>query len=356
MTPARVLEAITPSRIGGAEVFVADFCRALPSLGADVTLFVPKGRPFVEYASARGVESVNWKTCGKLDPVTVIRLARLIKNHNIEVIHTHLSTASLLGAFAAKLARARSVSHVHGLNSATSFRRSDRIIAVSEASKRFLTKQGLPESKIQVVHNGVDLSRFQPTSLEEAKRRQGFEVGKPVFGVFGRLSPEKGQRTAIEAVFLLKQMGIDARLFLAGDGVERADLHKAAEALGIGDQVKFAGFVQDVRELMSACDAVVVPSLKEGFGLAAVEAMALERPVIASRTGGLPEIVVPDQTGFLFTPADPDALSRALAELSSDSERAAAMGKLGRQRVQEHFDQQKQFRKVLEVLRGANAT
>lgn len=351
MTPIRVLEAITPSRIGGAEVFVADFCRKLPGMGAEVSLFCPTGRPFVGYARSRGVESVTWNTYGKIDPLTVIRLARLIRSRSIDVVHTHLSTASLLGAFAAKLARRRSVAHVHGLNSATCFRYSDAVIAVSEAAKQYLCAQGLNTSRVQVVHNGVDLAHFQPAPMHEARSQLKWDVDQFTFGVFGRLSPEKGQRTAIEALFLLRQDGVDARLVLAGAGPELADLQRSAQALGVEEHVTFAGFVEDVRGMMSACNVVVVPSSKEGFGLAAVEAMALERPVIASNVGGLPEIVLPDETGFLFTPGDPAALSRALSELARDHDRAESMGKRGRLRAEECFDQSRQFEKVLAILR-----
>lgn len=352
MTHLRVLEAITPSRIGGAEVCVVDFCRRLPQMGAEVTLFCPKGRPFVDYARSRGVESVNWKTCGKLDPITVIRLARLIRSRNIDVIHTHLSTASLLGAFAARLVHIRSVAHVHGLNSATCFRYSDRVIAVSEAAKQFLCAQGLNEAKMRVVHNGVDLTRFSPVPQDVASNRLGWDPQQFTFGVFGRLSPEKGQATAIEAAFLLKQQGVDARLVLVGAGNDREDLERSAAALGIADSVAFAGFVEDVREMMSACDAVVVPSRREGFGLAAVEAMALERPVVASNVGGLPEIVIPGETGTLFAPGDPNSVAQALHALASDRSAAGSMGKRGRARVEECFDQKKQFEKVLAVLRS----
>lgn len=352
MTPLRVLEAITPSRIGGAEVFVADFCRRSLAMGAEITLFCPKGRPFVEYAQARGLRSVNWRTYGKIDPVSVLRLAKLIRTRNIDVIHTHLSTASLLGAFAARLARVRSVAHVHGMNHAACFRYSGSVIAVSEAVKRFLCDQGLPETRVHVVHNGVDLERFAPIPVNEAKKRQGWEEDQFVFGVFGRLSDEKGQSTAVEALFLLRQQGANSRLLIVGAGRDRDDLEKSAKALGVAESVTFAGFVQDVAPLMQSCDAVVVPSFREGFGLAAVEAMALERPVVASDVGGLPEIVMPGETGMLFSPGDPSALAQALSNLAADARQTAAMGIRGRALVEERFDQEKQFGKVAALLRA----
>ena len=150
--------------------------RASAGSGAGVDLFCPAGRPFVDYASGRGISCHTWKTRGKLDPVTVVRLARLIRNSRANVIHTHLSTASLLGAFAARLAGVPSVAHVHGLNSATCFKYSTAVIAVSEAVKKHLCAQGLREDKVRVVHNGVDIAKFVPMPRDEARRELGMDT------------------------------------------------------------------------------------------------------------------------------------------------------------------------------------
>ena len=350
MSGLLVLEAITPSRIGGAEIFVANLCLKLPELGAEMRLFSPADRRFVGYARERGIECITWRTRGKLDPLTVIRLARLLKRGPFDVIHTHLSTASLLGAFAARLVKKPSVAHVHGLNTATCFRLSTLVIAVSEAVKRHLVAQGISAEKIRVVHDGIDLSRFNPVPLADARKRLGWDENRPVFGVFGRLSEEKGQGIAIEALYLLTRDNPSARLVIAGDGRDRADLETSAAALGISESVQFAGFVEDVASLMSACDAVIVPSLKEGMGLAAVEAMALERPVIASMVGGLSEVVDQRETGILVAPCDPRALSDAMAELIENPGFAAAMGKRGRVVAEDRFDLDKQVGAVLNVL------
>lgn len=352
MSEIRVLEAITPSRIGGAEVFVTELYRSFSELGARVEVFCPAGRPFVDYAQKRGISPITWKTHGKIDPVTVLKLARIIKKHRIDVIHTHLSTASLLGAFAAKLAGKPSVAHVHGLNTATCFRYSTRVIAVSEAVKRHLVNQGISEEKIVVVHNGVDLLRFKPAPLREAKIKLRYDPDAPVFGVFGRLSEEKGQRTAIEAMFLLLKDHPDALLLVVGDGKNRADLETSVQALGISGNIRFIGFLEDVREHMSACDTVIVPSQIEGFGLSAVEAMALGKPVVASTAGGLSEIVVKGETGYLVPPNDPNAISDSLEKLIDNPSLAASMGMKGRGRVEEHFALGTQMQKVLEILRG----
>jgi glycosyltransferase involved in cell wall biosynthesis len=346
----RVLEAITPSRIGGAEVYVASLCEELPRRGAEVVLFCPKGRPFADYAARRGLRCVCWPTCGKLDPVTLLKLVGLIKRERIGVVHTHLSTASLLGAFAARLAGVHSVAHVHGLNSAACFRYSSLVIAVSEAVKRHLCAQGLNEGRIRVIHNGVDLERFRPAPASDAKVALGRDPKHPLVGVFGRLSPEKGQRIALEAMFLLLKDRPGARLLLVGDGPDRAELLECARALGIERVVEFAGFRPDTVSLLSACDVVLVPSAKEGFGLVAVEAMAAGKPVVATRVGGLSEIVVHGETGFLVRPNDPNSIARSLAELIDDSSLCERMGRQGRERAEACFDFRAQAACVADIL------
>lgn len=351
MNRFRVLEAITPSRIGGAEVYVADMCEGLAQLGVDVELFCPAGRPFVDYAADRGLSCHTWKTRGKLDPITVIRLARLIKSTRANIIHTHLSTASLLGAFGARLAGVPSVAHVHGLNSATCFKHSTAVIAVSEAVKKHLCVQGLREDRVRVVHNGVDLAKFAPMPRDEARRELGMDTDAELIGVFGRLSSEKGQRLALESMALLGKTRPDARMLIVGDGKDREELVALAGSLGIGERVIFEPFNPDIRPMISACDVVLVPSLKEGFGLVAVNAMALRRPVVATNVGGLPEIVKDGETGVLVPPGEAKTMAGAVSELLDDPERMDHMGRLGRRRAENLFDLDRQIGLVLGVLK-----
>lgn len=353
MTPPRVLEVITPSGIGGAEVFVTEFCRRMRLAALEAELFCPAGRPLVGYAASRGITCVGWKTRGKLDPLTVVRLAKLVRRGRFDVVHTHLSTASLLGAIAARLSGVPSVAHVHGLNTATCFRLSTRVIAVSSAVRDHLCAQGLGEGKISVVHNGVDTESFRPIPSADAKRSLGLDTDGVMLGVFGRLSEEKGQRVALEAMFLLTVDRLDARLTIVGQGPDLDSLRVSARALGIEDRVEFVGFLDDVRGWMSACDVVVAPSLREGLGLAAIEAMALERPVVASSAGGLKEVVEDGTTGFLVAPNDPRALADRLSLLIDRPDLRDRMGRLGRLRVLEHFEIEKQMGKVIEHLRIA---
>lgn len=344
-----VLEAITPSRIGGAEVYMSELCSRLPGCGINTVLFSPSGRTFIDYAKNSGLNPITWNTHGKLDPLTVIRLTRLIKSNNCQAVHTHLSTASLLGAFAAKLAKVPSVAHVHGMNSAFCFKYADRIIAVSEAVKANLAAQGL-EKNVRVVYNGVDMERFAPLCIEDARSKTGLQEAAPVFGVFGRLSAEKGQLSAVEAFARAFPDRPDAVLLVVGDGKDEQMLKNRASELAISDRVRFIGFTREIALLIAACDAVLVPSLKEGFGLTAVNAMAMGRSVIASRVGGLSEVVADGETGLLVEPGDIDSLADAMRTIAADLAMAYQLGRAGRARAVERFEINRQILQVAEVL------
>lgn len=352
MTDIRILEVITPSNIGGAEVYLANLCAYLPGLGAKIRLFCPSGREFARFAADRGLDTVSWRTHGKVDPLSLLNLTKLIRRDKIDVVHTHLSTASLIGSLAARMTGRPSVAHVHGLNTATCFRHATAIVAVSDAVKSHLCGQGIDERRVQVVHNGIDLSRFKPTDMDNARTSLGLPVGIPLFGVLGRLSIEKGQRTALDAMALLTRNLPDAVLLLVGRGDDEAHLRERAESLGVAKNVVFAGFQPDVRQYLCACDAAIVPSTREGLGLAALEAMALQRPVIASAVGGLIEIVVDGQTGLTVPPDDPERLANAMAALAGDRSIREMMGSAGRARVERYFDFRKQSQMLLEVIRS----
>lgn len=349
----RILEVITPSRIGGAETHVATITEALTALGDEVTVFCPARRPLVDYLLRRGIDPVTWETHGKFDSATLIGLSALIRARQIDVIHTHLSTASFLGSVAARIAGRPSIATVHGFNSAGWYRFSGQIIAVSHAVKKHLTNQGVPQGKIQVVYNGITLDRYEPRPLGEAKLASDLEPSFPRVGVFARLSPEKGQETALRAWPEVVREVPNARLMLVGAGSTEQELRAAAAELDIETRVEFAGFRTDPIPLMASCDVVLVPSLKEGLGLAAIEGMALERPVVATDAGGLPEILTDGETGLTVPRGEPRAMSAAILKLLGDPGLRSRLGSAGRKRAQERFDATRQTAELREALANA---
>ena len=346
----RILEIITPSNIGGAETYFVTTVRRLKALGDEVTVFCPEGRRMSEHLREQGLPTISWKTHGKLDLRTLFGLASVIRQRRIEIVHLHLSSAAFIGAMAARLARVPSVATVHGLNSALWYRFPDYLIAVSDAVKQHLVDQGIPAERIHVIHNGISCEHYSPEPVAEAKRRAGYAPEVLRAGLFGRLSPEKGQAVALDAWAKVARAYPTARLMLVGDGKNRAELGAQAERLQIADSVEFLHFTTPIQPLLSACDVVLAPSLKEGLGLVALEAMALERPVIAANTGGLREVVVDGETGRLVPGGDADALATALLQLWDAPALTGQYGAAARRRVLEQFDATTQLTTLRDTL------
>ena len=336
----RVYQFITPSQIGGAEVHVLTLCRKLAQRGHHVTVVCPRGRALTRELEDRGFDVWAPRTTGKVDPLTLVRLAARLRRDRADILHAHLSTASLIGSLAARLAGVPSIATVHGLNRRITFMGAQRIIAVSHAVRRHLVAQGMPESRITVIHNGIELERYrQPPDAGPVRIRLALAPGESLIGAVGRLGPEKGHSYLIEAVALLiRRDRLPVRLVIVGEGRSRPALEATTLRCGVSDRVTLVGFQRDVMPYEAALDLFCLPSLKEGLSLSALEAMALAKPVVASRVGGTPEVVVDGETGLLVEPANPEALAQALAGMLRDRERARRMGEAGRARVEALFD------------------
>ena len=337
----RLLQYITPSGIGGAEVHVMALAEKLRERGHEVLVICPHGKPLLAELAARGLPVRAPRTTGKVDPVMLARLVRWLRRDRWQVVHTHLSTASLLGSAAARLAGVPVVATVHGLNTRTCFNWANRIIAVSHAVKQNLVAQGMSAENITVIHNGVDLKLLSRPYRRAALRRQwGVPEEAPLLVTVGRLVPEKGHRDLLSAVHRLVRQPEwhELRLLVVGAGVLAAQLRAEAEQLGVAERVIFAGFQRDVPPFVQAADVFVLPSLREGLSLSALEAMALKKPVVACRVGGTPEVVVDGETGLLVSPAAPAELAAALDHLLRDPRLAGQMGEAGERRVRETFD------------------
>lgn len=349
----RLYQFITPSQIGGAEVHVLTLCRKLADRGHEVTAVCPRGRALTEELRSRGIKLWAPRTTGKFDPVTLVRLAARLRRQRVDVLHTHLSTASLLGGISARLAGVATVATVHGLNRRTCFMYARRIIAVSHAVAQHLASQGVPESRVQVIYNGVELSRYhQPPDARPLRNQLHIPSGDFLIGAVGRLGPEKGHSYLIEATALLvTRESLPVRLLIVGEGRNRYALQQTARRCGIADRVLLPGFQRDVMPYQAALDVFCLPSLKEGLSLSALEAMALGKPVIASRVGGTPEVVVDGETGLLVEPANPQALAQALTVLLRNPQRARRMGEAGRARVERLFDLERTVDQIEELYR-----
>ncbi len=346
----RILEITSACGIGGAETNFVALVRGLTAQGESVRIFCPAGSQVIPRLRTCGLSPASWRMWGKLDLRTLGRFVSLIRANDIDIVHTHLTTASLLGSLAARIARRPCVATVHGYNVAHAFRFADRIIAVSQAAKDNLVSQGVSAAKVTVIYNGIELEGYAPQPVEEAKRASGFDPAVPRVGIVGRLAREKGQLDALRAWPSVLKAIPNARLTLVGEGRGSKEVGALVALLGMETQVDLLGFAPDPRLLTSACDVIAVPSRVEGLGLSAIEALALERPVIASDAGGLPEVISPGKTGLLFPRGDARALAEGIVRLFREPEAALRMAQAGRARVKEKFDAARQVAELREVF------
>lgn len=206
----------------------------------------------------------------------------------------------------------------------------DQLTANCEAVKRALaSRDRLDPDRIRVIYGGVDTDRFRP------RRRKG--TGGAIVGCVGRLHQDKGQDLLLRAAPAVIREAPDTRFRLVGDGPRREAIESLAASLGIEGSVDLLGDRQDVPDLLPGFDILVLPSASEGFSNAALEGSACGVPVVASRVGGNPEIVVEGETGHLFPRGDHQALAGRLLDLIRDPERARRMGEAGRRRVETIF-------------------
>jgi glycosyltransferase involved in cell wall biosynthesis len=225
-------------------------------------------------------------------------------------------------------------------------------VFVCERQKRHWLARGLFGRRNHVIYNGVDLEHWQPTEGErpsQLRRALGFAPGDYVIGLSAVLRPEKNAVQLIDAVARLRARGIPARALFIGDGPERARVEARARALGVADRFVISGFQEDVRPFLSACDVVTLTSFTEAFSLAAIEAMALGRPVVHAEVGGAAEMIHSGHDGWLFPVGDTATLVDRLAALADPVARTR-MAENARATVAMRFSERQMVERYEQVL------
>ena len=258
------------------------------------------------------------------------------------IIHAHGYTAAVLGVAVSKLSGSRLVYTAHNLLSSGSSRasraaavfasrRAERIIAVSEGVRDSLIKAGTDPARITVIPNGVEIGE-PPASFDRAAKLA--EIGVPVDArvvlCVARLTPVKGVRFLIEAIPVLRRTVPNAAIVIVGDGPEMAFLKRLDQEVNGEHGAAFLGYRSDIAELLLAADVVAIPSVQEGQGLVALEAMAMRRPIVATAVGGLVETIRDGVTGLLVSPGDSSSLASGLARVLSDDRLADNLASVGR--------------------------
>jgi len=351
-----VLHVQKAAGISGAERHVLSLLPALAGADIDVTacvLVTGDGGSYVDRLRDEGVTTEALRAGTDVNPMLVPRLRALIRGSGADVVHTHLIHADVHGALAARLAGVPVVSSVHGrpafygrqpyLGAGRLVGRlAARRIAISPAVAEFVRALRLARpAGLEVIPYGIDCRAWEaaPGDVEGARRANGLSPEDVVVGIASRLIPLKGHTALIDAVGYAATDAPELRVLVAGGGPLHDDLVARAERAAPG-RVRFLGFVSDVRSFMHACDVIAFPTepeLGEGFGLAALEGMASGRPVVATASGALDDLVTDGETGFLVPPRSPGALAEALVRLAREPGLRQRMGEAAARRAAERY-------------------
>ena len=372
----RVLYVNHTAEVSGGERSLLTLLGALPD-EIEPLLATPRG-DLLEAARAVGVPTTEIRgTAGSLrlhplhTPQALAEMAlagrqvrRAARSHGARVLHANSIRSGLLLAAARPglpgralppgVVQVRDVLPPGAVTTAT-LRAVSRAAAVVVANSRYTAeavRAAAPGARLEVIHNPVDLDRFDPARIDRGAARDA--LGLPgtrsvLLGLVAQLTPWKGQDTAVRALEIVRRGGLDAHLVLVGSAkfVARstrfdneayvAGLRAAIARAGLEDRVSFLGERDDVPEIVRALDILLLPSVEEPFGRALIEAMALGVPVLATNVGGPPEIVSDGVEGRLLPPGDAEAWAAAISEIAGDPARAAAMGAAGRRRALAEF-------------------
>ena len=364
--PVRVLRVIARLNMGGPALHVAYLTDGLKKRGYETTLVagsLARGEDSMAFvADARGVSVIRIDELGReisplRDLVATFRLARLIRRERPQILHTHTAKAGTVGRVAALLAGSRRppivvhTFHGHVLRGyfgplrSLFFRLLERwlaaqttaLIAVSPQVRDDLVALGIaPRERFAVIRLGIELDeRVAPdqNGRVESRRYLGIPDGRFAVGWIGRMTAVKRTDDVLVAFKSLRESGVDATLCMVGDGPDRAGLEQRAHDLGIVRDTLFLGYQEDVAPFYAAFDALVLPSSNEGTPVSVIEALGAGRPVVATRVGGIPDVVRDGEEGFLVEPGATDELAERLGQLARDPALRERMGKQGRDRV-----------------------
>jgi glycosyltransferase involved in cell wall biosynthesis len=355
----------------GTERHMLDLAIALQAQGTAVFLSAPQKSVLHTHCKTHQIKFIPMEKNGQLDLRAIRHLARLLRTRKIDIIHAHNGRTQLSAAIAVTLARHGKVvftqhfitpfhtqlggikAQVYRWVHAAISKKTERVVAISEAvQKSMLERYPAAKSKIVVVHNGInDPQSSVQESGTNVRKQWGVPATSAFFACAARLEQEKEISVLLEAFALVLKKHPEAQLRIAGEGNLERDLKSRIECLGIGQNVRLVGFLNDALSFFAAADVVVLPAPAEPFGLVFLEAMGLEKPVVACNGGAAPEIIIDGETGVLVTPSDPAKMAKAIETLIEQPENIKQFGKKGRERFLSDFTRERMAQKTLNIYR-----
>lgn len=361
-----VLHILSSADIAGGERYLLDLINNSDN-SINHLIVLPYPGPFLDLLISKNHNFTIVNMTRRFSLTSIPQLIRHIKSTSADILHTHGYRANFYGRIAGLLSNYKIVSTVHvslydyidthflirwlyiSIEKLLSWK-TNKFICISQAMLDDMLKIGIDKSKIELIPNGVDLRRFFPKPVnEELKSKLGIAPNSPVIGTVGRMVPEKGQKYLIEAISLLKPKWNNLKCLFVGDGPLLSELKKQANDLDISDMCVFTGTRNDIELVYPVLDLFVLPSLREPFGLVLLEAMACEKPVVTTDSGGPSEFIKSGINGILVPPRDSKALALQINRLLSEKEKAGDIGKEGLKTVRNFFSVKQTARKIGDI-------
>ena len=333
--------------------------RELVRSGYPVRFIVQPKSPLHEKALAESLPVWPLRMRSEFGLIAALRLAWRMKRRRCVLAHFHDAHAVSVGAIAAGLAGvpirviARRVDFPlkrNVLSRRKYSKRIDTLIAISDGVKRVLVQGGIDPHKIAVVPSGIDFSFYQGDMPRDFLQKEcGFDPSDYLVGIVAQLEDHKGHRYLIEAANILREKTRKLKIVIVGEGSLRLELTKQAQSLNVKDVVYFMGFRSDIPRILASLDLFVLSSHLEGLGSSIMDAMACRLPVVATRAGGIPELVKNGETGLLVPPRNPEALAEAILTLYHDKRLASRLAKAGYDYVHRSFSAEAMAAKTIAV-------
>ncbi|MBU1853369.1 MAG: glycosyltransferase family 4 protein [Candidatus Omnitrophica bacterium] len=377
MARFKVLHVHTLPIVSGSGINTLLTMTGLRKYGYEVEFACAPGGPLVDEAVNNGIEfrpvrnfvqRVNMYN----DLMTLWELAYIMKRKRYDIVHTHNSKAGFIGRLAARIAGVPIIVHtIHGFSfheyekplyrklfiwlERFAARFADRLIVISEPLKEWglALKIGKP-SQYVTIYSGIEIEKFQiRIDIEQKRHLFGIKSSDLVIGVVSKLWEGKGHKCILQAARPVIAKIPNVKFMFVGEGYLRKELESLTRQLGLNGHVIFTGFRNDIPEVTAIFDIAILASFFEGLGRVLLEAMIYSKPVIATKVGGIVDVVDDGVTGLLIPPGDSTALSEAMVKLLSDRGLRERMGRAGREKIDNKFGAQTmvcQIREVYEEL------
>ena len=333
---------------GGGEVWMLTVMRELAVRGYSVTLICKPDAEIISHAKKEKIDVLPIRIAGDFDPISISQLVKVYKKRKIDIVIANVGKDIRLAGLAAKFVKGVSVIALHqvdreiknNLRYRFTYNSLAKMIVVNSlATKNTLLKNApwLLDEKIKVVYHGIDYEKYSTANKRDLRMEFGLSPQDLIIGFVGRLSIQKGIIYMLDAFKLVVEKFKNVQLIIAGTGELEVMVEEFVSKFNLENRIHLLGFRKDISDLMKTFDIFLLPSLWEGFGIVLIEAMAAEKPIVATNTSSIPEIVKDGRNGILVPPENAEAISNALMKLISEPELRLKFGDEGLKIVKEKF-------------------